>query len=207
MKLAGDYTFDASRQEVWQALLDPEVLANTLPGSQDLKEVGEHKYAGKLAMKVGPVQGIFEGTVKLTDLDPPNGYHLTLNGKGAPGFVSGRGSLKLEDKEDGTLLRYEVDTQVGGRIAGVGQRLLDSSAKVLTRQALEGLDQQIQARRAGSGEGATPAVTPPSQGAFAARFVGDLVGELVPKERRPLVVTGVIALIVVVVVVGLRTCG
>ena len=146
MKLTGDYTFEASRDEVWKALLDPEVLSRTLPGCEDLRQSAENTFEGKLAMKVGPVQGVFQGKVELSDLTPPTGYTLTLTGKGAPGFVNGKGRLELEESGATTLLRYEVDAQVGGRIAGVGQRLLDSSAKVITRQALEGLDAQIRRR-------------------------------------------------------------
>lgn len=148
MKISGEYVFPVAREELWQALLDPEVLANTLPGCEDLKQVGENQLEGKLKMKVGPVQGLFEGRVEITELDPPNGYSLSLSGQGAPGFVNGKGRLSLEETGDGTRLRYDIDAQVGGRIAAVGQRLLDSSAKVITRQGLEGLDRQLRARAA-----------------------------------------------------------
>ena len=199
MKLTGDYTFEASRDEVWKALLDPEVLSRTLPGCEDLRQSAENTFEGKLAMKVGPVQGVFQGKVELSDLTPPTGYTLTLTGKGAPGFVNGKGRLELEESGATTLLRYEVDAQVGGRIAGVGQRLLDSSAKVITRQALEGLDAQIRRR----GE-APPAA--PSQTKFLASVVGGVVGELIPKERRAAVAAGVIGVALVILVLILRAC-
>ena len=144
MKISGDYTIDAPRELVWQALLDPDVLARTLPGCEELEKVGENKYEGKLKMKIGPVQGVFEGGVELGDLDPLNGYTMKIEGKGPPGFMNGNGNLRLADDEGGTKLSYEIDAQVGGRIASIGQRLVESSAKVITKQGLKGLDKQIQ---------------------------------------------------------------
>lgn len=146
MKLSGDYKYEVSQERLWEALLDPEILAGTLPGCEELQQTGENAYRGKLKMKVGPVQGLFEGTVELTNLDPPNSYDLTIDGKGAPGFMKGTGSLRLEPDGDGTLLHYEIEAQVGGRIASVGQRLVESSAKVITKQGLQGLERQLEAQ-------------------------------------------------------------
>jgi len=210
MKLTGEYTFEATRDEVWAALLDPTVLSRTLPGCEDLRQSGDNVFEGTMAMKVGPVQGVFQGKVELSDLEPPHGYTLSLSGKGAPGFVSGKGRLELEEAGGSTLLRYDVDAQVGGRIAGVGQRLLDSSAKVITRQALEGLDAQIRQRKsaAASPEGAAAAPAPaPSQTKFLAGVVGGVLGELIPKERRAAVAAGGIGLALVILAVILRACG
>ncbi len=149
MKIKGSHTLSVPRDVVWEAILDPEVLSRTLPGCEDMAPVGENRFRGKLKMKVGPVQGVFEGGVELLDLDPPNGYNLKMDGKGAPGFVNGTGAIRLEDADgDGTLLHYDIDARVGGRIAAVGQRLLDSSAKVLTRQGIQGLEKQLEARAA-----------------------------------------------------------
>lgn len=186
------------RSIVWEAILDPEVLSRTLPGCEDMAPVGDNQFRGKLKMKVGPVQGLFEGGVELLDLDPPNGYNLKMDGKGAPGFVNGTGSLRLEDADDGgTLLHYDIDARVGGRIAAVGQRLLDSSAKVLTRQGLQGLEAQLEARAASAAATEAPAA---SQTAFAGRFAAGLVKELWPYlAGGALVVLAVIAIL-------LRTC-
>ena len=203
MKIRGSHALAVPRGVVWEAILDPEVLSRTLPGCEDMAPVGDNRFRGKLKMKVGPVQGLFEGGVELLDLDPPNGYNLKMDGKGAPGFVNGSGSLRLEDTDDGgTLLHYDIDAQVGGRIAAVGQRLLDSSARVLTRQGLQGLEQQLAARAPAAdatakasdsavdirvpdappaptdGVEATPAA--PSQAAFAGRFAAGLARELWP---------------------------
>jgi len=178
LKITGSHTFAVPRSIVWEAILDPEVLSRTLPGCEDMAPVGDNQFRGKLKMKVGPVQGVFEGGVELLDLDPPNGYSLKMDGKGAPGFVNGTGSLRLEDAENGgTLLHYDIDARVGGRIAAVGQRLLDSSAKVLTRQGLQGLEAQLETRATETAATEAPAT---SQTAFAGRFAAGLARELWP---------------------------
>ena len=143
MKIQGEHHFQAPREEVWKAVLDPKVLSNSLPGFQRLDSIGDNEYEGALEIKVGPVQGDFQGTLKLSDLKEPSSYRFKLNGMGAAGFVDGEGLLVLEEAGSGTRLNYEVDARVGGRIAGVGQRLLDSSAKVLARQTLEGLERNF----------------------------------------------------------------
>ncbi|REJ81206.1 MAG: carbon monoxide dehydrogenase [Acidobacteria bacterium] len=159
MKITGQEHYPHPRERVWRALLDPEILSRTLPGCEDLEQVGENEYAGKLKMKVGPVQGVFQGGVVLSDLRQPEGYRMAIEGKGAPGFMNGNGTLRLEESEGGTLLHYDIDAQVGGRIASVGQRLLDSSAKVITRQGLAGLGRQLDAlaERESESTGAAPA--------------------------------------------------
>lgn len=145
LKLEGEHTFDAPRQRVWEALNDPDVLARTLPGAEKLEQVEENHFKGELAMRVGPVQGRFHGDVTLSNLQPPESYHLDLKGSGPAGFVNGAGDVRLEESGSGTVLHYDIEAQVGGRLAGVGQRLLESSARVITRQALEGLERQIDA--------------------------------------------------------------
>lgn len=182
MKIQGEHRFKAPRQEVWEALLDPEVLSRTVPGSEGLEQTGENEFRGKLKMKIGPVQGVFEGKVELSDLEPPTGYRITIDGRGALGFMNGTGVLSLSDDDGGTRLAYEVDVQVGGRIASVGQRLVESSAKVITRQALRALEEQIDARVAASDSDAGEAAAAempraPSQAKMAAGFAGGLLGE------------------------------
>ena len=209
VKLQGQHSFPAPREVVWQALVDPQILARTLPGAERLVAVGENRFEGQIHLKVGPVQGQFTGSVELSEVRPLEGYRLELKGQGATGFVEGAGRIWLEDGGGGdgsTTLHYDVDSQVGGRIAGVGQRLLDSSAKVVTRQALEGLGRQIEALRPagepspvasdGGGDAVAelaarpaapqPAAPPaPSQGEFAAEFAKGMAAELVPRDRRP----------------------
>jgi uncharacterized protein len=146
MRLEGTYTFAAPRAAVWEALMDPDVIGNALPGGEKLEQLGENEYKAFMNVKVGPVQGKFEGKVALDRIVPLEGYTMRVEGQGAPGFVSGEGALALEDSDGGTLLRYAGDVQVGGRIAGVGQRLIESTAKSITRQGLTSLDQMVQAR-------------------------------------------------------------
>lgn len=207
MELAGRHTFEAAREIVWEALLDPQVLAKTVPGCERLEEVGERRYEGAMRLAIGPVEGRFEGTVELTDLDPPNGYTIAIRGEGAQGFVNGSGTVRLEG-EGPTELVYDLNADVGGRLASVGQRLLDRSAKVITRQALEGLEKQIAARAeaATTGESA-PEVAAPTQGEFAAKFAKEMVAETVPSRARPWLVFGGGVLAGLVLLLALRACG
>jgi len=208
MKLTGSQTLDAPRQVVWEALLDPEVLAKTLPGITRLERADGDRFEASMNIKVGPVQGKFDGHVTLSDLDPPNGYRMALDGKGAPGFVAGHGAISLSDAEGaGTLLGYDIEVQVGGRLAGVGQRLLETTAKSLSRQAIESLGRQVEAR-AEAAESGAPAVevAAPKVSDFAAGVTRDLAGSLVPPERRPWLIAAVLVVAVVVVILLLRGC-
>jgi len=207
MKIEGQYQFAAPRQAVWEALLDPAVLARTLPGCDHLECTREGEYQGALNIRVGPVQGKFQGRVVLADLDPPAGYRIQINGRGAPGFVTGDGQLQLEDEESHCTLVYAVNVQVGGKIAGVGQRLLDSSAKVLTQQTLEGLEAQIAARLEPADSGGPVSVEAPSQADFAGRFARGVLADLVPPGRGRAAVLGALILVVMLAIIGIRACG
>lgn len=186
MKIEGSYTISAPRDAVWEALNDPEVLSKTIPGGQELEKTGENQYKAKMKIRVGPVQGVFNGNVELTDLKPPESYHMMVDGRGAPGFVKGEGNLRLEDQGDNTVLHYEGDAQVGGRLASVGQRLMDTSAQALIRQSLETLEAQIQAglRSDESGE-PPPEIPAPSQLQFAAGVTRKMIEDALPEEKRP----------------------
>jgi len=146
VKLSGRRELPFPREAVWEALMDPEVLSRTLPGCERLERTGEGAFAGTLTVQVGPVRGTFDGTLALTDLRPPESYRMKLHGEGPSGFLTGEGEVRLEEAGAGTAVLYNLDAQVGGRIAGVGQRLLDSSAKVIARQGLDGLERQLAAR-------------------------------------------------------------
>lgn len=146
MELAGTYIFAAPRDVVWQALMDPEVLAKVMPGCEKLDQLAENQYKGVLNVRVGPVQGKFEGLVTISEVNEPESYTLQVDGRGAAGFMKGTGEIRLEAQGDSTLMHYGGEAHVGGRIASVGQRLLDSTAKTITRQSLEELHEQIKAR-------------------------------------------------------------
>jgi len=165
MKLAGDYLFDAPVQEVWNALFDPEILAAVMPGCVKLERV-DGRYRGELNVKVGPVQGKFTGTVDLKDTDEPRGYTMVIDGRGAPGFVKATAAVALEPEGAGTRIRYDADAQVGGKVASVGQRLLEASARAIIKQSLEGLHENIKIRAA-SHTAARPVATQPPQASAA----------------------------------------
>ncbi len=215
MKLAGEYTFDAPQETVWEALQDPAVLASIMPGCEKLELVGEDEYEGALKIKVGPVQGEFQGNVKLEDIDRPNSYSMAVSGKGAPGFVNGKGHVQLTGQGQTTLMAYQGDVQVGGRIASVGQRLLDSSAKAIIKQSLEGLNEVIKGRVAAAQAGdavdaaaAPPApaveVKAPSQMKFAAGVAQEVAGDLIPAQYRPYLIAGGIAVLAIILYFLLR---
>ena len=143
MELQGTHQFKAPLDAVWTALLDPIVLAKALPGGDQLERVGENDYKAAMNVRVGPVQGRFEGKVTLTDVLFHQGYHMKVSGTGAPGFLNGEGSLSLTENADGTLLTYAGDVQIGGRLAAVGQRLIDSTAKSIIKQGFKTLDDQL----------------------------------------------------------------
>lgn len=209
MKIEGSYPFAAPRDVLWPMLLDPVTLANIMPGCEALETVGENQFHGILKIKVGPVQGKFQGEVTLTDVQSPRGYNILIDGKGAPGFVKGTGSMRLEEDGDMTLLHYSGDAQVGGRLASVGQRLLDTSANAIIRQSLEGLGQQVQARMmadASSELGMTDAPVPPappSQAAFAAGVAKNLVEEYLAPENRDSLIKGVLGVVGILLLVRL----
>lgn len=185
MKVEGSYTFNAPRDIVWESMLDPEVLKNTLPGVQELERSGENDYRAAMKIRIGPVQGLYKGTVNLSDLSPPESCRLHVDGRGAPGFVNGDGELRLEAQGDKTVMRYSGDAQVGGRLASVGQRLMESSTQAMISQSLESLDAQITARVRGeeSGEVVTP-VSPPSELAFSLGVAQKMLDDVLPAENR-----------------------
>ena len=208
MKIQGTHTFEAPRERVWRALLDPAVLSRTLPGCEKLERVGENEYQGVLNVQVGPVKGQFQGTLVLTDIQPLESYHMKLDGKGPAGFMKGEGDLRLTDAGNATALAYDIDSQVGGRVAAVGQRLLESSAKSITRQGLEGLARELAAM--GETEAAAappPPPVQPTQAQMAARVAGDVARDMVPPERRPWLIGGALLALAVVILLVVRSCG
>ncbi len=147
MRIAGNYTFEATREEVWSALNDPEVLARTIPGCQRLDEVGPNEFESTLKVGLQAVRGVYTGKVKLDNLVAPESYEIHVDGKGSNGFLKGSGSIKLRTDGAHTILDYGGEAQVGGTIASVGQRLLDGAAKTMINQSLKALALQIEERR------------------------------------------------------------
>ncbi|MFN7173810.1 MAG: CoxG family protein [Thermaurantiacus tibetensis] len=131
MELKGESRIAASREKVWAALVDPEVLARCIDGVESLEADGENRYRGRLDAKVGPVRAKFSGTVEMTELDPPSRYVLVGEGKGGvAGFARGSAVVTLVETEDGaTLLSYTATSQVGGKLAQLGARLVEGAAR------------------------------------------------------------------------------
>ena len=129
MKLSGSYQINLSKQKVWEALNDPEILKKAIPGCEEFKKNSDTEFTATATNKIGPFNASFTGDIELTDLDPPNSYKITGSGNSPVGFASGEATVKLEDNEKGTNLIYEVEANVGGKIAQVGSRLIDMTAK------------------------------------------------------------------------------
>ena len=153
MKLEGDYLFEATVPDVWSALFDPVILAAVMPGCEKLDLV-DGQYVGEIKVKVGPIQGKFTGKVDLKDKIEPQSYTMIVDGRGAPGFVKATAAVKLAPEGERTRVFYDTDAQVGGKIASVGQRLLDASARAIVAQSLEGLHANIKLRAAAHREAA-----------------------------------------------------
>ena len=148
MHIEGSYEFESERELVWSVLMDIEVLGSIIPGSKGLQEIGADKYQSKLAVKVGPVSGKFESTFELADIQPPESYKLLVTGKGPAGHVTGEGVIRLEQQSEKTVMVYAGDAKIGGKIAAVGQRLLDIAARQIARQSLKKLARQVENRLA-----------------------------------------------------------
>ncbi|WP_339833127.1 carbon monoxide dehydrogenase subunit G [uncultured Parvibaculum sp.] len=130
MEMSGEYKIPASREDVWAALNDAAVLQQSIPGAESVEKTADDEFEAVAKAKVGPVSARFKGKVKLTDIDPPNGYTISGEGNGgAAGFAKGSAKVTLTTAEDGgTLLSYSVSAQVGGKLAQIGQRFIDSTA-------------------------------------------------------------------------------
>ena len=130
MVMSGEQQLAAPRETVWAKLNDPAVLKACIPGCESLDVIGENEFLAVATNKIGPVKARFKGKVRLTDLDPPNGYKISGEGDGGvAGFAKGGASVNLSDKDGGTLLTYNVEAQIGGKLAQLGQRLINGAAK------------------------------------------------------------------------------
>ena len=138
MELTGQQIINAPRQTVYDALNDPDILKQCIPGCEELNKTSDTQMDAVVAMKVGPVKAKFKGAVELTDLNPPESYTIVGEGKGgAAGFAKGRAEVKLTDQGNETLLDYAVKADVGGKLAQLGARLIDSTAKKLSGEFFE----------------------------------------------------------------------
>lgn len=130
MTMTGEVQLPASREVVWAKLNDADVLKSCIPGCEELTKVSDTEFHAVAVTKIGPVKARFKGKVDLTDLNPPNGYRISGEGNGGvAGFAKGGATVTLSDKDGGTLLTYNVQAQIGGKLAQLGQRLVNGAAK------------------------------------------------------------------------------
>ncbi len=147
MKLEGEYTFDGPREDLWELVRDPEVLATCLPGTQRVQKTGDNEYAGEIRVHIGPISGAFAGLLFVTNEVPPISCTLTVEGKGKVGFLKGVGNIDMIDHgQSKTLMKYTGEVQIGGKVASVGQRLFDTVSKGMIRQGLDKLNETLRAR-------------------------------------------------------------
>lgn len=162
MDMTGEYVVPAPRERVWAGLNDPEVLKKCIPGCDEVNKTSETSFDAKVTAKVGPVKASFTGAVTLSDIDAPNGYTISGEGKGgAAGFAKGGAKVALSDAPGGgTLLKYEVNAQVGGKLAQIGARLIDSTAKKMANDFFATFSQVV----AEGGEAPAAAAAVPAHG-------------------------------------------
>jgi carbon monoxide dehydrogenase subunit G len=159
MELTGEQRIPAPRQKVWEALNDPEILGQAIPGCQSIEKHGDDKFSAKVKAKVGPVSATFGGEVTLSELNPPESYTISGEGKGgAAGFAKGGAKVVLtEDGPDATILSYTVTANVGGKLAQIGSRLIDSTAKKLSGEFFEKFSEVVTGPAPAPAEAAAPA--------------------------------------------------
>ena len=151
MKIDGTHEINAPRERVYALLTDPEVLRRCIPGCESLEKIAENAYAATMKAGVGMIKGTFKGNVKLEEMRPPDHYRIVVDGKGGPGFVKGTGDFDLEEKDGATLIRYAGEMQVGGTIAGIGQRMIQGAAKMMATRFFTALEAEAK-----TGEGKAP---------------------------------------------------
>ncbi|MDB5578307.1 MAG: hypothetical protein JWR80_3483 [Bradyrhizobium sp.] len=135
MDMSGEYHIAAPREKVWAALFDTEILGQAIPGCDEIEQTSDTSYTAKVTAKVGPVKARFGGKVSLSNIDAPNGCTIAGEGTGgAAGFAKGGAEVQLTEDGAGTLLRYTVQANVGGKLAQIGSRLIDGTARKMAEQ-------------------------------------------------------------------------
>ena len=145
MKVEGIQKLHAARERVYAALTDPQILQRCIPGCESLEKTGEDTYAAVLKAGVGAIKGTFKGEVRLAEMRPPDHYRLVVEGKGAVGFAKGSADFDLEDQEGVTHIKYSGELQIGGTIAGVGQRMIEAAAKMMASRFFAALEAEVTA--------------------------------------------------------------
>ena len=159
MEMTGECRIPAPKQVVWEALNDTDILKAAIPGCETVEKTSDTEMTATVTAAVGPVKAKFRGKVTLSDLDPPNGYTISGEGQGGPaGFGKGGAKVRLDDDNGGTILRYEAQAQVGGKLAQIGARLVDGAAKKIADQFFANFSRIVGDRAAAAAPDAAPAV-------------------------------------------------
>jgi len=152
MKLDGERTLPGTPEQIWTMLLDPDVLVSAIPGCEKLEKVGADHYEGIIMAKVGSIQSQYKTTFKIADKQPPHSYRLNVQGQGSAGFVKADVTMELSPADGGTRMRYSGDANVGGRIAQVGQRMINATAETMTEQGFDNLHERVRQEVDGAAE-------------------------------------------------------
>jgi len=151
MRIEGTYQLRASRQRVFKALTDPHVLQRCIPGCEKLETIGPDEYAGTIVVGIAAVKGTYDGKLKIVDQRPPEHYRMMVDGKGRQGFLKGSGTLDLAPQDPRTtIVKYAGDVQVGGPLIQVGQRMIDSAAKMMLGQFFAAAEAELKAEASGT---------------------------------------------------------
>jgi len=145
MKVHGEQTLPLALPAAWDLLLNTEVMARVMPGCESLVPAGPDEYEMKMKLAMAAIQGLFLGKIRIRDKNPPESYRLEVEGQGKIGFLRGSGLLKLAAEGSATRITYEGEVQVGGLIAGVGERMLDVTAKIMIGRFFQGLAREAAA--------------------------------------------------------------
>lgn len=147
MEIQGSRVLAVTQQQAWDALLDPLVLQACIPGCESMQATASDEYAATLALRIGPVAAKFNGKVALSDVHPPGSCTMSFEGQGGvAGFAQGRANIRLEARQPGCEISYGASAQVGGKIAQVGQRLIDSVARAMAEQFFKRFDEEMRSR-------------------------------------------------------------
>ena len=195
MHMSGEQRIAASRQRVWEALNDPEVLRQCIPGCQSLTKEADDRLAAVAEVKIGPIGARFKGVVTLSDLDPPNGYRISGQGSGGvAGSAKGGATVRLRDEGGATVLSYDVEAEVGGRMAQLGGPLIDATAKQMAQKFFAKFEQVV------AGEVAQPASAPAA--AATAAVSTPVAPAAVPHLASPTPLWGWIAAVLAAILAG-----
>ncbi len=161
MEIAGEYRIAASKQTVWEGLNDPEILRASIPGCESIERHSDTSLSAVVKIKMGPVRATFRGKVTLSDLDPPNSYTISGEGEGGvAGFGRGSARVSLADVEGETLLTYAAEAVIGGKLAQIGSRLVDSATRKLSKDFFEKFSKEVEAAALVTPSSPAPAEAP-----------------------------------------------